>query len=78
MKVMAGGFRQIKQGNPRYDTFHRDGAMLAMLKWVLRNKNVDTTIPSITDFDQLDQNLHGDERDLHARRRETAGCPSNI
>jgi predicted aldo/keto reductase-like oxidoreductase len=57
MKVMAGGFRQLRQGSPRYDTFHRDGAMLAMLKWVLRNKNVDTTIPSITDFDQLDQNL---------------------
>ena len=31
--------------------------MLAMLKWVLRNRNVDTTIPSITDFDQLDENL---------------------
>jgi predicted aldo/keto reductase-like oxidoreductase len=31
--------------------------MLAALKWVLRNKNVDTTIPSITDMDQLDENL---------------------
>ncbi len=57
MKVMAGGFRQIKPGNPRYETFQRDGVMLSMLKWVLRNKNVDTTIPSITDLDQLDQNL---------------------
>ncbi|HEY3838908.1 MAG TPA: aldo/keto reductase [Bryobacteraceae bacterium] len=57
MKVMAGGFRQIREGSPRYDVFHRDGAMLAMLKWVLRDKNVDTTVPSITDFDQLDQNL---------------------
>jgi aryl-alcohol dehydrogenase-like predicted oxidoreductase len=57
MKVMAGGFRQLKPGNPRYPTFQRDGAMLSMLKWVLRNKNVDTTIPSITDLDQLDQNL---------------------
>lgn len=57
MKVMAGGFRQIKPGNPRFETFERDGAMLSMLKWVLRNKNVDTTIPSITDLDQLDQNL---------------------
>lgn len=57
MKVMAGGLRQMREGNPRFGTFHRDGAMLAMLKWVLRNKNVDTTIPSITDFDQLDQNL---------------------
>jgi hypothetical protein len=57
MKVMAGGLRTIKQGNPRFGTFNRDGAMLAMLKWVLKNKNVDTTVPSITDFDQLDQNL---------------------
>jgi predicted aldo/keto reductase-like oxidoreductase len=57
MKVMSGGFRQVKPGNPRYPIFQRDGAMLSMLKWVLRNKNVDTTIPSITDLDQLDQNL---------------------
>jgi predicted aldo/keto reductase-like oxidoreductase len=57
MKVMAGGLRQMREDNKRFDTFHRDGALLAMLKWVLRNKNVDTTVPSITDFDQLDQNL---------------------
>jgi hypothetical protein len=57
MKVMAGGFRTLKPENPRFGTFHRDGALLAMLKWVLRNKNVDTTVPSITDLDQLDQNL---------------------
>jgi uncharacterized protein len=57
MKVMAGGFRQLKQDNPRWGVFHRDGAMLSMLKWVLRNKNVDTTIPSITDLDQLDQDM---------------------
>ncbi len=57
MKVMAGGLRQMREGNQRFNTFHRDGSLLAMLKWVLRNKNVDTTIPSITDFDQLDQNL---------------------
>ena len=57
MKVMAGGLRQNRPGSERFPTFQRDGAMLSMLKWVLRNKNVDTTIPSITDFDQLDQNL---------------------
>jgi aryl-alcohol dehydrogenase-like predicted oxidoreductase len=80
MKVMAGGFRQVRQGNPRYDIFHRDGAMLAMLKWVLRNQNVDTTIPSITDFDQLDQNLRAmseiftpaDEKLLAARLEHLA------
>lgn len=57
MKVMAGGFRRIKPEDPLYPKFQRDGAHLAMLKWVLRNKNIDTTIPSITDLDQLDQDL---------------------
>jgi uncharacterized protein len=27
------------------------------LKWTIRNKNVATTIPSMTDMDQLDENL---------------------
>jgi len=57
MKVMAGGFRRTKPGDKVYDTLKREGAMLAALKWVLRNKNVGTTIPSITDMDQLDENL---------------------
>ncbi|MBZ5514535.1 MAG: aldo/keto reductase [Acidobacteriia bacterium] len=35
----------------------RTGAMLAALKWVLKNPNVHTTIPGITDMDQLDENL---------------------
>jgi len=57
MKVMAGGFRRAKPGDPTYDKLKREGAMLAALKWVLRNPNVGTTIPSITDMDQLDENL---------------------
>ena len=57
MKVMAGGFRRARPGDPVYEKLKRDGAMLAALKWVLRNKSVDTTIPSITDMDQLDENL---------------------
>jgi aryl-alcohol dehydrogenase-like predicted oxidoreductase len=43
MKVMAGGSRR--------------GGNLAALKWVLKNPGVGTTIPSITDMDQLDENL---------------------
>ena len=57
MKVMAGGFRA---GNPRrafYPQLTKDGAMLAALKWVLKNPKVDTTIPSMTDMDQLEENL---------------------
>ncbi|MGO9095250.1 MAG: aldo/keto reductase [Bryobacteraceae bacterium] len=57
MKVMAGGFRKAQPGEKLYETLKRDGAMVAALKWVLKNPNVDTTIPSITDMDQLDANL---------------------
>jgi hypothetical protein len=60
MKVMAGGGRVM----PFYPTteetratLKKPGAVLASLKWVLRNKYVDTTIPSIVDVDQLEENL---------------------
>jgi predicted aldo/keto reductase-like oxidoreductase len=46
MKVMAHGKKDLKPGvGP------------AALKWVLRNSGVHTTIPSIVDMDQLDQNF---------------------
>ena len=35
----------------------RQGAMLAALKWVIKNPNVHTTIPSMTDMVQLDEDL---------------------
>jgi predicted aldo/keto reductase-like oxidoreductase len=58
MKVMAGGFRSIKPGDPAYAKLKQDGGLLAALKWAMRNpKVVHTTIPSITDNDQLDENL---------------------
>ena len=57
MKVMAGGFRRSKPGEKLYETLKRDGAMLAALKWTLKNKNIHTTVPSITDMEQLDENL---------------------
>jgi predicted aldo/keto reductase-like oxidoreductase len=57
MKVMAGGFRSLKPADPAYDKLHREGAMLSALKWTLKNKNIHTTIPSMTDMDQLDDNL---------------------
>jgi predicted aldo/keto reductase-like oxidoreductase len=74
MKVMAGGFRDVKPTDPLYNKLQRDGAMLAALKWVLKKPNVDTTIPSMTDMDQLDENLRamaepfspGDEKILAA------------
>lgn len=57
MKVMAGGYRRVKPDNKYFETLKREGVMLAALKWVLKNKDVDTTIPSMTDMDQLDDNL---------------------
>ena len=57
MKIMAGGFRRPQPGNPVYEKLKRDGAMLAALKWAVRNPNVHTTVPSMTDMDQLDENL---------------------
>ena len=57
MKVMAGGFRSLKPGDPTFEKLHREGAMLSALKWTLKNPNVATTIPSMTDMDQLEENL---------------------
>jgi len=55
--VMAGGYRRVKPTDKHYSTLKREGAMLAALKWALRNSDVDTTVPSMTDMDQLDENL---------------------
>ncbi|MFB3828334.1 MAG: aldo/keto reductase [Bryobacteraceae bacterium] len=57
MKVMAGGFRRLKPGNKFYNTLKKDGAMVAALKWVINDRNVHTTVPSITDVDQLEDNF---------------------
>ena len=65
MKVLAGGFSRIQRGDRLYgvnpdalkSTLKREGAMLAAIKWVLKNRSVDTAIVCMTDFDQLDENL---------------------
>ena len=57
MKVMAGGARRLQPGDPNLKRLQAEGGMLAALKWVLRNSNVGTTIPSMTDMEQLDRNL---------------------
>lgn len=53
MKVMAGGTR----GRKTRPEMQRPGALTAALKWVLKNPNIGTTVPSMTDMDQLDQNF---------------------
>jgi predicted aldo/keto reductase-like oxidoreductase len=57
MKTMAGGFRKIRPGSKLYDQLKKEGTLVAALKWVLKNQNVHTTVPSITDMDQLDENM---------------------
>ena len=57
MKVMAGGFRRKRPDDPVGSKLKREGAMLAALKWVLKDTHVHTTIPGITDMDQLEENL---------------------
>lgn len=80
MKVMAGGQRRgASGGNDRTrEILGREGAMLAALKWTLRNPKIHTAIPSITDIDQLDENMSamgssftpGDEKILAAHLRQ--------
>ena len=57
MKIMAGGAHAHRPGEPVDPRMQREGAMLSALKWVLSRPNIDTTIPSMTDMDQLDENL---------------------
>jgi predicted aldo/keto reductase-like oxidoreductase len=57
MKVMAGGFRRVNPDDPLGTKLKREGAMLAALKWVLKDSHIHTTIPGMTDMDQLEENL---------------------
>ena len=74
MKVMAGGLRP-KNPKPQ---LKRPGAMTAALRWVLKNPRISTTVPSMTDMDQLEQNFKvmteafspEDEKILAARLEE--------
>ena len=56
MKVMAGGGGG-RGGAQAAAPPRKPGAMLASLKWALNNSSVDCTVPSMTDMDQLDENL---------------------
>jgi len=55
MKVMAGGLRRANADLAA--KLKREGAMLAALKWVIKNPAIATTIPSMTDNDQLEENV---------------------
>ena len=65
MKALAGGFSRIQRGDRLYgarpekltEVLKQEGALAAAIKWVLKNKSVDTAIVCMTDFDQLDENF---------------------
>jgi predicted aldo/keto reductase-like oxidoreductase len=78
MKVMAGGTGLGRPGQKPNPVMRREKAALAALKWVLSKESVNTAIPSITDMEQLDENLRAfsepftevDQRTLAARLKE--------
>jgi predicted aldo/keto reductase-like oxidoreductase len=61
MKIMAGGTgagRGRRGPAPAIsEKLKQPGAMAAVLRWVTRNPNVHTTVPSMTDMDQLEENI---------------------
>ena len=70
MKVMAGGFREHRPDDPSRAKLKRPGAMLAALKWVVRNPHVHTTVPGMTDMDYLDENLRAMSEPYSSREEE--------
>jgi predicted aldo/keto reductase-like oxidoreductase len=64
MKALAGGFSRIQRGDRLYgaqpdkltSVLKQEGALGAAIRWVLKNKSVDTAIVCMTDFDQLEEN----------------------
>jgi hypothetical protein len=70
MKVMAGGFRGLKPGNPLSQKLAQPGALLAALKWVVNKPGVATTVPSMTGMDQLDENLQAMQSPLSTGDRQ--------
>ena len=61
MKGLAGGVkptvRSYQVDAEKLNRLTREGAPLAALKWVMKNPNIDTVIPSIVDEDQLKENI---------------------
>ena len=57
MKVMAPASRVFGFTLSGPDRTKQPGGPLAALKWVLRNKRIGGTIPSMTDTDQLEENF---------------------
>ena len=65
MKALAGGTTRVQRGDRLYGAnpqeltaqLTQEGAPLAAIKWVLRNRSVDTAIICMTDHEQLEENV---------------------
>ena len=61
MKALAGGVkptvRSYQVDPEKLNRLKAAGAPVAALKWVMKNPNIDTVIPSIVDEDQLAENI---------------------
>ncbi len=57
MKVMAGGYTQIKVDEKNRDIHARPGSRVAAIRWALRNDRVQTTSVRMLDTDQLLENV---------------------
>jgi uncharacterized protein len=66
MKVMAGG---LGAKNPLLQ-LKRPGALMAAVKWAMNNPNVDAAVTSMTDTDQLEQNVRAMTEPFAASERQ--------
>jgi hypothetical protein len=61
MKGLAGGVKptvgSYRIPAEKLNKLKAEGAPVAALKWVMKNPNIDTVIPSIVDNEQLEQNI---------------------
>jgi len=65
MKVMAGGFARIQRGDRLYtdnpkgltEKLKKPGAMIAAMKWVLRNPNVDCAVIGMANDEQVEEDI---------------------
>jgi aryl-alcohol dehydrogenase-like predicted oxidoreductase len=76
MKIMAGGTGSGGRGgrggygnaggSADPNKLKQPGAMAAVLRWVLRNPNISTTVPSMTDMEQLEENVRAGSQPFSA------------
>jgi aryl-alcohol dehydrogenase-like predicted oxidoreductase len=72
MKVMAGGFRIAKPGDKIYNTFKKDGALLAALRWVLKERRYRYHRSEHDRYGSARRKSESHDRRIHQVRRDPA------